>query len=98
MRAFNISQKLSHSYRYGLVQMQGQQRRHGGSLNKNKNIEVWNGQRENCDRAFEFNMATMSKFLFTTVVPFSIAYFLIKEEQIKRDRAEGKQFNPKRYL
>ncbi|OQR98343.1 hypothetical protein THRCLA_06745, partial [Thraustotheca clavata] len=72
--------------------------RHGGSLNKNKHIEVWNGIRENCDREFEFNPSNMGKFMFGTFIPFTLLYFLIKDEQIKRDALEGKPNDPNRYL
>ncbi|EQC32145.1 hypothetical protein SDRG_10340 [Saprolegnia diclina VS20] len=78
--------------------VQGAQRRHGGSLNKNKHIEVWNGVRENCDREFVFNGANMGKFVFGTLGPFTLLYFLIKDEQIARDELEGKPHNPHRYL
>ncbi|ETV73671.1 hypothetical protein H257_11772 [Aphanomyces astaci] len=93
-----LARRVNVSTRFALVQMKGQQRRNGGSLNKNKNIEVWNGGRENCDREFAFNASNMGKFLLGTVLPAAIVYHFVMEEQIKHDQIEGKPFNPRRYL
>ncbi|CAK4643947.1 hypothetical protein LEN26_006552 [Aphanomyces euteiches] len=96
--AQTLARRVSVSTRFSMVQMKGQQRRNGGSLNKNKHIEVWNGGRENCDREFVFDLAHMGKFILGTVVPFATIYHFVMEEQIKHDKVEGKPHNPHRYL
>ncbi|RHY29444.1 hypothetical protein DYB32_005125, partial [Aphanomyces invadans] len=93
-----LARRVNVTTRFSLVQMKGQQRRNGGSLNKNKQIEVWNGVRENCDREFVFNVPTVSKLFLGTVLPFSLVYHFAMEEQIKHDQIEGKPYNPRRYL
>ncbi|KAF0684139.1 Aste57867_23869 [Aphanomyces stellatus] len=93
-----LARRVNIGTRFAQVQMKGQQRRNGGSLNKNKHIEVWNGVRENCDREFVFNTANMAKFFGTTVLPFTVIYALMMDEQKKHDKIEGKPHNPHRYM
>ncbi|CAH0482732.1 unnamed protein product [Peronospora belbahrii] len=66
-----------------LVQLQSQ-RRHGGSVSKNKHIENWNNWRGDSEKRFELNGKFFMSIVGLGIFPFTLYYVLSSEERRTR--------------
>ncbi|EGZ17001.1 hypothetical protein PHYSODRAFT_285861 [Phytophthora sojae] len=71
-----------------LAQLQNQ-RRHGGSLHKNKHVENWNNWRGDSEKRFKFDSGFFTSMVAWGVVPFGLYYVMAADERRKRDLHNG---------
>ncbi|KAG1701067.1 hypothetical protein DVH05_011308 [Phytophthora capsici] len=71
-----------------LAQLQSQ-RRHGGSLSKNKHVENWNNWRGDSEKRFKFDGQFFTSLVAWGVVPFTLYYVMGVGERRKRDLRNG---------
>ncbi|KAI9913823.1 hypothetical protein PsorP6_005653 [Peronosclerospora sorghi] len=74
-----------------LTQLQSQ-RRHGGSLTKNKYIETWNNWRGDSERRFEFNGQFFTSLAACGIFPFTLYYVLGSNERVRARRSSHFHF------
>ncbi|KAG7395339.1 hypothetical protein PHYBOEH_003901 [Phytophthora boehmeriae] len=65
------------------------QRRHGGSLHKNKHIENWNNWRGDSEKRFKFDSKFFTAVTVWGVVPFGVCYVMGVGERRARDLHNG---------
>ncbi|CAI5701739.1 unnamed protein product [Peronospora effusa] len=65
------------------------QRRHGGSVSKNKHVENWNNWRGDSEKRFKFNGHFFTYLAAGGIFPFTLYYVLGSDERRKRDGHNG---------
>ncbi|KAL4133024.1 hypothetical protein PRIC2_003351 [Phytophthora ramorum] len=71
-----------------LSQLQSQ-RRHGGSLSKNKHIENWNNWRGDSEKRFKFDAQFFTSVAAWGLIPYGLYYVMSVDERRKRDLRNG---------
>ncbi|KAF1783902.1 hypothetical protein GQ600_20530 [Phytophthora cactorum] len=67
-----------------LAQLQSQ-RRHGGSLTKNKHIENWNNWRGDSEKRFKFDGQFFSSVAAWGLFPFGLYYVMGADERVRAE-------------
>ncbi|KAL7694527.1 hypothetical protein Plhal304r1_c001g0001171 [Plasmopara halstedii] len=70
-----------------LVRLQNQ-RRHGGSVSKNKHIENWNNWRGDSEKRFKMDNSFFTSLTVWGLVPFGLYFVLASDERRKRDKRD----------
>ncbi|GLD98565.1 hypothetical protein PINS_up007263 [Pythium insidiosum] len=65
------------------------QRRHGGSLHKNKHIENYNNWRGDSEKRFKFDKDFFVQLTLSGIIPFTLYYAISQGERRARDQRFG---------
>ncbi|TMW63041.1 hypothetical protein Poli38472_005659 [Pythium oligandrum] len=65
------------------------QRRHGGSLHKNKHVENYNNWRGDSEKRFKFDKEFFQSLFIWGILPSTVYYVVASSERRQRDQRFG---------